>query len=80
MRATVQTMEPTVAGLRVTIELTELFYVERIVLEWRRGDPWWSSLRSLTRGRDEDDPTHVDAEVLRDVADLLRPGEPLLPE
>jgi len=80
LHSPVQTIEPTLAGLRVTLEVIQEFAMLRIVMEWRRGAPWWSSLRVYAKARDDDAPPDAGAEVLRDFADLFDPGEPLLPD
>lgn len=72
-----QTIEPTPEGLRIFIEAPGLFAVHYVDMLWRRGDPWWSSVRVTLRDRDPDDGGVYGDASPGDSAFLVQPGEPL---
>jgi hypothetical protein len=74
-----QTIEPTADGLHIHFENPAMFddAVKVIDLTWRRGDPWWSSVRVRIKGGFGSDTMGDD--FLFAFADLYRPGEPLDP-
>ncbi|APR81841.1 Hypothetical protein A7982_07190 [Minicystis rosea] len=70
-----QTIEPTAEGLHIRIESPGLFARRYVDMLWRRGDPWWSSVRIMVKRADFFDGGVHGPEVPLDFADLLRPGE-----
>lgn len=74
-----QTIEPTPEGLQIRFEVQQLLSDLRIDMRWRRGDPWWSSVRVWAKSRMDEDAGRDRDETLIAFADLFRPGEQLDP-
>lgn len=49
-----QTIHPSPGGVDITIEIAQAHYVDEGVIEWRRGEPWPSSVRLWRKDRDDE--------------------------